>query len=219
MRQQGLETFKVGLQRTLNTAADLILLNLLLILCCLPVVTAGAAWVAGYATVLRILRGEEQSFPFKPFLYDFKKSFKQATLSWLLLLVCLAILAGDYYYAVYASQPVNQFFLVFAIVMAFVLMMAAIWLFPLIARYQNTFGGTIRNAFLLAAGLFPRTLAAFLVQFAFLCLPFLVPSPFEYFGWLWALFGLSIPVYLTAKLFRKTLDSELKTKDDENGQD
>jgi hypothetical protein len=33
------------------------------------------------------------------------------------------------------------------------------------------------------------------------------------------MFGLSAPLYLTAKIFRKTLDSELKTSDDENGQD
>ena len=210
---------KAGLQRALNMAADLFLLNLLLILCCLPVVTAGAAWTAGYATILRIMRGDDQSFPFKPFFEDFKKSFRQATLSWLLLLVCMAVLAGDYYYAVYVSQPTNQFFLIFAIIIAVVLLLAAVWLFPLIARYQNTFGSTIRNSFLLAAALFPRTLLALIVQVAFLGLPFIVPDLFMYFGWLWVLVGLSMPLYVTARLFRKTLDSELRTNEDENGQD
>lgn len=222
MREE-LVVFKESLRRFLNTAADLILLNFLMILCCLPVVTAGAALTAGYTSMLRTLRGVEQNFPFKPFLMDFKKSFRTATFSWLLLLLCLAVLAGDYYYAVYVSDPVNRFFLIFAIVVALLLMLAAVWLFPLIARYENTVRRHIRNAFLMAAGTFPQTLLAFAVQFVFLGLPLLVPDLLSYFGWLWVMFGLSLPMYITARLFRKPLGCE-RRKDDNtvpsaNGED
>lgn len=200
----------------MNTAADLILLNFLVILCCLPVVTAGAALTAGYTYILRIIRGVEQNFPFKPFFSEFKKSFRSATISWLLLLLCLAILAGDYYYAVYVSVPVNRFFLVFAIIMAILLLLAAAWLFPLLSRYNNTVRRHIKNAFLMAAGMFPRTLLALIIQFLFVGLPLLVPDLLTYFGWLWIMFGLSLPMYLTAFLFRKPLGCERK-KDDGSG--
>jgi len=203
--KEELAVFKESLRRFLSAAADLILLNLLLILCCLPVVTAGAAWAAGYAYLLRIIRGVEQSFPFKPFLADFKKTFRTATLGWLLLLLCFAVLAGDYYYAVYASDPVNRFFLVFSIVLAIVFLMAALWLFPLMARYENTVRGHIRNAFLMAVGMFPRTLLAFGVLLLFYGLPMLLPVLFTYLGWLWIAFGLSLPMYIIAYLFRKPL--------------
>ncbi len=201
--------------RSLSSAGDLILLNLLLILFCLPVVTAGAAWAAGYASLLRIVRGEEQGFPFKPFWKDFRKSFRTATLGWLIQLVCLAVMAGDYYYAVYQSDPPNQFFWAFSIIMTAVLLLIAVWLYPLIARFNNTVRGHIKNAVLMAVGMFPRTLLALAIQLSFLLLPLLISDLFTYFGWLWVCFGLSLPMLLTAKLFRKPLQS-MPIKPDED---
>ncbi len=46
------------------------------------------------------------------------------------MLLGLFLMAGDYYFAVYASEPVNRFFLVFSIVIAAVLLLAAMWRFP-----------------------------------------------------------------------------------------
>ena len=45
--------------RALSTTADLIMLNLLTILCCLPVVTVGAALTALNTAAIKIVRGEE----------------------------------------------------------------------------------------------------------------------------------------------------------------
>jgi len=217
MREE-LKAYMEGIKRFMSAAADLIVLNILLFLCCVPVITAGAAWVAAYSYVLRIVRRQETSFPFKPFFEDFRKVFLKATRAWLLLLLCLVILAGDYYYAVYVSNPPNQFFLFFAIIMAVVLLFAATWLFPLMARYENTVRGHIKNAFLMAIGAFPKTLLAFVVQVSVIALPFLVPTLFTYLGWFWVLFGLSLPLYITAFIFRKPLDCEPQTEE-ENGQD
>jgi uncharacterized membrane protein YesL len=217
MKEQ-LAMFRESLRRFLSVAGDLILLNFLVILCCLPVVTAGASWTAGYACLMRTLRGEDENLSVKPFFTEFKNSFRVATLSWLLLLLCLAIVAGDYYFAVYVSDPVNRFFLVFSIIMAVVLLMAAVWLFPLIARFENTVRGHIKNAFLMAVGMFPKTLLAFAVQLLFLGLPLLVPDVLIYVGWFWLLFGFTLPMYITASLFRKPLQCEL-AKSGDAGQD
>jgi uncharacterized membrane protein YesL len=207
-----LAEFWESLKRALSAAADLMVLNILLILCCIPVITAGAAWAAGYFCLLRIVRGEEQGFPFRPFFEEFKKTFRKATPAWLLLLVCLAILAGDYYYAVYFGGPANKLFLVFSVVMAFVLLAAATWLFPLLARYENTLGKHIRNSFLMAVAEFPKTLGAMAVQGIFLLLPLLFPDLFAYFGWIYVMFGFSLPMYITVYLFRKRLECIPKAK-------
>jgi len=217
MREE-LKAYMEGFKRFMSAAADLIVLNVLLFLCCVPVVTAGAAWVAAYSYLLRIVRGQETGFPFKPFFEDFRKGFRKATGAWLLLLLCLVILAGDYYFAVYVSNPTNRFFLIFAIVMAVVLLLAATWLFPLMARYENTIRGHIKNAFLMAIGAFPKTLLAFVVQVAVIALPLFIPDLFVYIGWLWVLFAFSLPLYITAFIFREPLDCVPK-KEEENGQD
>lgn len=204
MREE-LTAFWDGLKRTLGAAADLILLNFLMILCCVPVVTAGAAWVSSYAHLLRIVRGEATGFPFKPFLEDFRRGFRQATLAWLLLAVVLILLAGDYYYAARVADPVNGFFLAFSIAMAAMVLPSAVWLFPLMARYENRLGAHLKNSFLMAIAALPRTLLALMVQLLFATLPFLLPDLFLYAGWVWVLFGFSLPMYVTARLFRKPL--------------
>ena len=63
--------------RTLSVVADLIVLNLLTILCCLPVVTIGASLTALNATVMKILRSEETA-PAKDFFGPFGKISKRA---------------------------------------------------------------------------------------------------------------------------------------------
>lgn len=218
MKNDELAALWDGLKRALSAAADLILLNFLLILCCVPVVTAGAAWVSAYAYVLRLLRGEEQGFVFRPFFADFRKGFRKSTGTWLIMLVCFAILAGDYDYAAYVSSPVNRFFLIFSIVMAVVILLAAVWLFPLMARFENTLKAHIKNAFLMAVAELPRTILALVIWILFLALPFLILDLFVYLGWIWVLFGFSLPMYLTARIFRKRLDCA-PPKQSADGQD
>ena len=208
-----LAAFWEGLKHLLGVAGDLILLNVLVFVGCIPVITTGASWTAGYTCMLRLLRGGDTGFPIKPFVAAFRESFRVATLIWLLLLVCMGILAGDFYYAVYVSVPVQTFFLYFSVLMSVVLGLAATWVFPLVARYQNTIRGHIKNAFLLALASFPQTLLALALQVLFVAVPLLWPDAAIYFGWFWLLFGLTLPMYLTLKLYHKMLHVKLDPVD------
>ena len=190
---------------TLSLMGDLVILNLLFLLCCLPVVTIGAAGSACYAGLFRIVRKKETGLPIRAFLKDFAAAFKQSTVVWLLMLFCFAILAGDAWFAVVYSEPDNKFFLIFAIVVATALLFAAIWFFPLVARFQNKLGAQIKNAFLLAFAQFPRTLLALLIWVLVIGIPVVLFDVFTYFGWLRLACGISLPAYWTAKLFRKQL--------------
>jgi uncharacterized membrane protein YesL len=195
------------LKRMLSVLGDLILLNLLLIFCSIPVFTAGAAVVACFSSISRMLRGGEgASIP--AFFRDFAAGFKKATIAWLIELACLLLLAGDFWFAVVYSVPTNTFFLIFAIALATVILLGAIWLYPLLARYENKLGPTIKNSFLMALAHFPKTLLVLLVWTAVFTLPFVFFDVFLFFGWFWLLFGASLPMYLTAKLFRATLQCE-----------
>lgn len=61
--------------------------NLLFILSCLPIVTAGAGLSALYYTTLRTLRGDGELHPIAAFWKGFKDNWKQATAAWLALLL------------------------------------------------------------------------------------------------------------------------------------
>ena len=79
------------LMQGLSKMADLMWLNVLTLLCCLPVVTMGASLTAMNYVALKIVRDEE-CYISKSFFKSFKENFKQATIIWLMILVAALIL-------------------------------------------------------------------------------------------------------------------------------
>ena len=204
-------------RNALNLAGDLVILNLLLLISCIPIVTIGAAMSAGYAGLFRTLQKKETGLLLKRYVADLRASFRQATAGWLLQLFAFFLLAGDIWFAVVYSEPNNVFFLVFALVVGAGLLLASLWFYPLTARFQNSFTTQLKNAFLMAFAQLPRTIFALLIWALALGIPVLLFDIFMYLGWLWLLCGLSLPMYLTVKLFRKTL--QLDPSQEEQEQD
>ena len=80
--------------RFLNRVGDLLILNILMIICCIPVITVGAAYTAMHYVILKMIRGEE-GYLIKGFFKSFAGNFKQATVLWLIMLLVIAIYVGD----------------------------------------------------------------------------------------------------------------------------
>ena len=199
---------KSGLKQKLTLAGDLIILNLLFVLCSIPVITLGAAEAACYTYVTRILRGEQLGMSFAGFFKEFSACFKKATVGWVLELVCLVLAAGDIWFAVGYSEPDNIFFLIFGCVIAVGILLAGVWFYPLLARYENKLSAFIKNSFLMMLARLPKTLLALLIQAAFIAVPIFFFDAFIYLGWFWLMFGASLPIYWTAKILRKHLQCE-----------
>lgn len=45
--------------RFLNRVGDMMILNFMMIICCIPIVTIGAAYTAMHYVILKMIRGEE----------------------------------------------------------------------------------------------------------------------------------------------------------------
>ena len=71
----GLFNLDSPIMRFLSKVCDLMILNVMCIICCLPIVTAGASITALYTITMKMVRGEE-SYIFKGFLKAFKENFK-----------------------------------------------------------------------------------------------------------------------------------------------
>ena len=78
------------LMRVLGKISDLMILNILTLLCCIPLVTAGAAFTAMHYVSLKMVRGEESGIT-KMFFHSFKDNLKQSTVIWILFLLVAAI--------------------------------------------------------------------------------------------------------------------------------
>lgn len=76
----------------LNMFADMVILNLLYLLCCIPVFTIGAAQ-AGLYTALRVLVDKENDeYCYKAFFRGFANGFKKISLLWMGFLAVIAAL-------------------------------------------------------------------------------------------------------------------------------
>lgn len=80
------------LMQILIYIGDLIILNFIYLLCCLPIFTIGAAQ-AGMFTAMRVLNDkEDDSSVVAAFFRGFKNGFGKVTLSWLLLTIAMVLL-------------------------------------------------------------------------------------------------------------------------------
>ena len=185
----------------MSKVADLVVLNILVVLFSLPVITAGAAWTALYFVAIRMVRKEER-YVFKDFLRSFKANFKQATVIWLLVLAATAVFVGDVLIYKEIPDQIPKVLMIVIMILAYLVLGVALYAFPLLSRFYNTVGGTLKNAFLVSVVNVPYT-----VWFAFLAvLPFAV-SYFvvELFPFL-VLFGFSVPAYIASRSWVKIFD-------------
>lgn len=199
---------RLALKNTLSLLGDIVILNLLFLLCSIPVITIGASASACYAGLSRTLQKKETGLVYRAFFADFRATFRQATAGWLLTLLVGLILAGDIWFAVVYSEPNNTFFLIFAIVVGACILLASLWFYPLVARFHNSLGSQIKNAFLLAFAQFPKTLLMLAVWTITLALPLMIYEVYAYLGWIWLMAGFALPMYWTIRMFRKTLKLE-----------
>ena len=142
--------------------ADLCMLNLLCIICCIPIVTAGASLTALYYVTLKMVRNEE-AYIFRSFFRSFKQNFKQATVINIIMLAAAALLYIDTNIAGKMGQPAGKILgMIFA---AFTLLyvMILLYVYPLLAKFYNSVKNTFKNAILMAIRHLPYTILMLLI--------------------------------------------------------
>ena len=82
------------LMEGLSRVFDLMILNLIVLVCCLPVFTAGAALTAMHYVLIKMVR-DEDGYLIRSYLRSFKENFVQATGMWLIFLVFMAAFVVD----------------------------------------------------------------------------------------------------------------------------
>lgn len=183
------------LMRKLSHFPDLILLNLLWILCSLPVITAGAATVALHAVLQRYVAGEENGI-IRPFFQAFRSNFKQSTLLWLPVLLLSGLLLLDLLFLMEKAEGAQLLLWIPCLLIGAIVSVLTAYAFPLIARYENDTKTVIRNAFLLFSLHFVPSLAVIALTLLPWALLIVMPQLFLHTGALWLVFGFSLTGYI-----------------------
>ncbi|MCM1192824.1 MAG: DUF624 domain-containing protein [Butyrivibrio sp.] len=187
------------LMQALNKVADLLWLNVLTLLCCLPVVTIGASLTAMNYMALKMARNEE-CYITRGFFKSFRENFKQATIIWLIFLVVIVVLAADFIIMGSGTES-GLAKVLWGVIMAVAFLVAAtfLYVFPVLAKFDNTVFRTVKNALMMSLMQFPKTIIMLVAYVAPSVLFFLLPQAMP----LCIMFGLSAPAWISAKLYNK----------------
>lgn len=186
------------LMQGLNKLGDLLWLNILTLVCCIPIVTIGPSLTAMSYVVLKIARNEE-GYITRSFFKSFKANLKQGIIIGLILIFVLLVLAGDFFIINYSGLEFNSIMRSILLAILFFVLFTSMFVFPVLAKFENTVFNTIKNAFLIGIAQLPKTILM-MVLFAvppvlFVFVPQVIPLVF--------LFGITLPAWASAKLYSK----------------
>lgn len=183
-------------QRFLNRMADLLVLNVITVLMCLPIITAGAALTAMHYVLLKMVRGEE-GYIIRSFFQSFKRDFRQATVLWILYVALAALMASNLVLVLQGSGRYPIWLPSSIVVVAVLELMFMIYTFSMLSRFDNSIYQTLINAVTLTFSELPKSLEMAVITLvplvAFFRVSILLP--------LLILFGLSVPGYACAMIY------------------
>ena len=191
------------LMQMLTRAGDMILLNVLFLICCIPVITIGAS-IAAMHKMMQELIYETDSGTFKGFFRAFKANFKQATLLWIIILLVILSLGCDVMLIISffsGSESVKWMFILLAVLAVLVCCVAS-YMIPLLVRYENTLREHLTNAAVLAIIKLPRTIGLVALNLMPLVILTLSLNVFIQTLIFWVVIGFSFTTYLQVELLK-----------------
>ena len=183
----------------LRVLCDLMILNVLWAVCSLPVVTVGPATSALCSVMLKLARGEPVA-TVRTFFGAMKENLRQSLPLGLIGIAGLAVAVVDWMFTVEQEGYIRTLYFIVGIIVSAIVLAYWAWAFALNAGFENSLGGTIKNALSLA---FVEPGKTLLIWIAFavpvLGLLFLPEIAVIYIGWAYILFAVSAPAYLAAR--------------------
>ena len=191
--------------------ADLCIINVLMLICCLPIITIGASVTAAHKTTQDIVF-DTGSGVIKPLFKSYATNFKQATVVWLLEAFFIAVLIG--YALLIANYTTGSTMAVLYIVLgiaAFILMALVTFMYPLMARYENTIKQHFLHSIQLIIFNLPRTIGMILISLIPAAIAFFFTSYFIQFGIFFILFIFAFLIMINSYLI-KSIFEDLEEK-------
>lgn len=149
------------LYRFMCRLTDVVKLNLLWLLFSLPVVTVGISTIAAYTVTLQMAEDTEGRVA-HDFVKAFRANWKQGIPMTFITVICMWAVYLDF--QIYNAVPDNSiFFLIIGIIAAYVFTFSLLYVYPLLARYENTVINCLKNSFSISMKYFMRSVALVLI--------------------------------------------------------
>ncbi|MCI7169136.1 DUF624 domain-containing protein [bacterium] len=192
--------------KVLNRIADLVGLNLLAILFCIPIITIGASITAVYGCIFRI-QEKREGYLTKDFWKLFKECFRSSTIIYLVGVAVVAMLYLDY--QIFATD--SRLDILQVLVVAGGILVAEIftYAFPMESYFENSLKATVKNALLLGTSNIPYTLLMLGIN----VFPFFLVARIPVTFGIWFLIGISGVAWINS-FFLKKIFSKVRIRKD-----
>ena len=181
----------------LDSLTDLVILNVVFLICCIPVFTIGASLSALHYVLMKMLK-QEDAHLVRTFFTAFRRNFKQATLLWLVFLLISGIIAGDAVMIMRGYVEISQTVIIVVGIVYLIICLIMMYAVPMISWYDNSTKQIVQNSFLIAVLNLPKTLGMALMYAApFILWYFSAKSLIFLF-----ILGISGPAYCNARTLK-----------------
>lgn len=204
----------------LNKLADIIILNIIYLVCCIPVFTIGPATTALYYVTLKMAKNED-CYPVKSYFKSFKDNFKQGTVIWLILLAVAVILFldlkitnGEYASAFAFPESIASIMIILILLAMFIWTIVVSYVFPVLSKFDNTVKNTLRNSLLMGIKHLPWTVLILLINVLPWFILYILPGVFIILAISFALcaYGCS---FIFVRIFKNYIPEEAVVTSDE----
>lgn len=193
--------FDNPIMRGMGRIADFIILNLLWIVCSIPIITIGASTTALYTVMLKLVKNEE-GYIAKGFLKAFKENFKQSTIMWGIFLLLGIIFVIDFVSIRLMPNTVGGILQMFFLFMGVLLIAWMVYAFALQARFVNTVKNTMKNALILVFAKLPFSILLIIITIGPVLATFLTFQTLAIGIMVWFFVGISLVAWLNSLLLR-----------------
>lgn len=193
------------LMRFMTKLADMMILNIVFLITCIPVVTIGAAWTALYYVALKMVRDEEGGI-LRSYFRSFLQNFRQATILWLGVLAVVGLLVLDAMILGRIDSALAAAMNMGILIIGMAVLMVLQYLFPLLAKFDTGIMQTLKNACLLAVGQLPRTLLMVFSVVGALIITFYNGYTLSIGILVWMLLGFALMAFSNSSILVKIFD-------------
>ncbi len=204
--------------RTLGKVADLMLLNILFVICCIPIITIGDSITAMCYVVLRIREGKD-GYITRSFFHSFKQNFRQSTIIWLMNLVVVFLMLADWAIIRSGTGMMTTVMTVLVVFVLIIYLLVVLLVFSVQARFDNTIKNTIKNSMIMAIADLPRVFVTLLIIVAAILVSLLTYTLFYWSILFWTILGFASVAYWNSSFIDKILEKYMPKEDEKNPDD
>ena len=188
--------------KTFNFLGQLIALNLLWMICTIPIITAGASTTALYYCMIKMKKDGECDV-WKSYWKSFKQNFGQATLIWIGILMIAGCIWMEWRAASVTIEGFGGIVSYIIIATIVILVILTLYIFPVIAAFDNKIGKLFQHAVYFGIKNIGYAILVAIITILPMYCTLLDVKMFPIMLFIWLSCGFSLTAYVNAGFFWK----------------